>query len=193
MDASIINTAITAISSIVTCLIGIQAGKQKTSSPSMNGIQEQQLTNVFLPIEHIFQFGECKDIEHVIAEGFAIIEKNFILVPPALFLSFKEVKELPEPKTADLNEVKKINASYFNLTKKALGYPYDAGSICIEHTPFYERNDIFRKLLSIILCVISLILLTASGATTDNYIFALISAFVSILVSLTYIFYSYKK
>lgn len=193
MDASIINTAITACTSLVTCLVGIQSGKQSSNSSSAKTIQEQQLKKIFLPIDSLFEFSNIDDINDLFINILSIIEEQYLLVPPDLYAAFKEISKSGSPDRACLEKFKEINSAFFNVTKKLLGYPYDANAVHNMYMSNYQKNGNLRQVISILLCLISLVLIAASGISDRNYIYALISTFLSIVTCLIFALRFYKK
>ena len=75
MDPSIINTIITAFVSILTCLIGLHAGRKDSGSPSMKKVSEQQLEQLFLPMERLLSLGCQQDAKGLMSNLFQIIYK----------------------------------------------------------------------------------------------------------------------
>ena len=186
MNASIINTAITAGTSLITCLVGILSSKQGMNTSSVKTIREQQLKNVFLPLEYLFEFSDNTDVESLFTDISSIIKEQFLLVPSDLYAAFREIANSESPNSTNLQKFKEINVTFFNITKKMLGYPYDANVIHSIHASRYKRNNDFQQVISIALCLISLVLITASGVTEQNYIYALISTFLSVLTCLLF-------
>ena len=162
MEPSIINTAITACAGIITCLIGIYAGKQQSNHPTEKKIREQQLFQVFTPISRIFIFHENKDTLSIIEEISPIINRELHLIPPPMLSEFLRVKSLESPKPADLSELQFINTSFFNWSKKTLGYPYNEDEILYTLLPSHWKKRAFFSVLPLLLCSISLVLITAS-------------------------------
>ena len=186
MDASIINTAITACTSLVTCLVGIQSGKQGLNTSSEKTIREQQLKNVFLPLQCLFEFSDNADIESLFTDISSIIKAQYLLVPPDLYAAFKEIADAGSINNTNLQQFKELNVILFNRTKKVLGYPYDANILRSMHASHYKRNINLRQVISVGLCLISLVLVTASSVSEQNDIFALISTVLSVLTCLLF-------
>ena len=140
MDPSIINTIITAFVSILTCLIGLHAGRKDSGSPSMKKVSEQQLEQLFLPMERLLSLGCQQDAKGLMSNLFQIIYSNLLFVPPVLLAEFRRISAIEDPMDSDFSKLREIVSSFYNWTRKALGYPYDKAAIKRRFIPTYERN-----------------------------------------------------
>lgn len=184
MDASIVNAAITSVASVVTCLIGLHAGRKSSDRSSVQKIREKQLNCLFLPLEQQLTFASHKDATEVIKNMTLIIRENLSLVPPVLLDEFLRLSNTKTPTPENLSALSGIINSFYNELRKSLGYPYDKDAIKIDNIYVSKRFPDIRKPLSVALSVLSLFLLFCTGVAGEHqYTFtSVLSLFCTILL-----------
>ena len=150
VDSTIINTAITAITSLATCLIGLRVGKQDAVSPSAKKIREAQLNNLYLPLERCFLCASEDGIKNALSQVQEIIYENLALVPETILNEFQKVTIIENPTVNDISALRRATSSFFNWTRKSMGYPYNHSAIKRNWVPTYERNTIIQTVAALI-------------------------------------------
>lgn len=162
MNPTIISTIITAIASLVTCVLGIYAGKSDSRNPSIKKIREDQLFKVFSPLEQKLSLNSDYDPPLLISDIKEAIENNFPLIPPVFLDEFVKISKIENPTEADFEKIKLIISSFYNWLRKVLGYPYDEHEIYPYIIPAIERKLKVMKGLSRIFSALSFILIVSS-------------------------------
>ncbi len=162
MNPTIISTIITAIASLVTCVLGIYAGKSDNRNPSIKKIREDQLFKVFSPLEQKLSLNSGYDPSLLISDIKEAIENNFPLIPPVFLDEFVKISKIENPTEADFEKIKSIISSFYNWLRKVLGYPYDEHEISPYIIPAIERKLKVMKGLSRIFSALSFILIVSS-------------------------------
>ncbi len=137
MDSSIISTIITAIASVITCIIGMRTGQKDASTISTRKIREKQLSCLYTPLEKLLTFTDDLDASDLFLTAEAIIKDNLELVPTVMM---SEIEKFKEDKSRGLLPLRTVVSSFYNCTRKSLGYPFDSSKIKSAYTPTYDRN-----------------------------------------------------
>jgi len=143
MDTTIINTVITAVSSIITEFLRLYIGKRDTDSVTMNKIREKQLSDLYTPLELCLNFNRSTSSTTILEDAEKILTENLELVPPELL---KEFQKISRTEYADISRFKIATSSFYNWTRKYLGYPYDRAKIVSQFTPVLIRTQLLQKI-----------------------------------------------
>lgn len=144
IDQSTLSAIITAVTSIITCLIGVSAGKRTADNPSARGIKERQLTELYVPMTRVLRRLSQQNTKECIDEMISIVDAAGAIVPPQISQAVESLSDGGVPAEADIAHTKRLVASYYNWTRRSLGYPYDPKQIKNSLTPVYERNTYIR-------------------------------------------------
>lgn len=152
MNPDIVNALITSGGGIIVCLIGIFVGKKGENGSKR--IKEMQLEKAFSPLDKLFFFPNS--IEERIDEALKVMNEHYSLVPAVLW---KEMKVIQKQQAnteyqPDLKRFRAICATYYEWTRKSLGYPYNKERIVWKFTPGYEKSRNRITILAIIYSVV---------------------------------------
>jgi hypothetical protein len=148
MDSSVTNALIAAASSIIVCFIGIRFGGKDALSPSAKRIKEEQLQKVFSPIQKLLFFDKNLSSPESLAVLKSIVDENFPLLPPVLLNELSAV--MSGSGKVNPNKLSEIASSFYNWTRKSLGYPYSAKDIKPKLIPTAERNATFKYVVRLL-------------------------------------------
>jgi hypothetical protein len=141
MSSDIINTFIVSITSVITCLLGLFIGRRDKDMPHIKEVRTRQLENLFTPLEKYFVFslttGAVPSIEFISS----IIKENFELTPPAILNEFLVIKSNSNSGESDFWNMREMVSSFYNWTRKSLGYPYERSAIIKEFTQTFDPNS----------------------------------------------------
>lgn len=129
------------------CLIGLRAGRRDAESPTTRRIREEQLQNLYAPLERTLNLNTSSDIRGTLAQLQIIISENIVLVPPVILNKFLEISAADNPTGADISELRKVVSSFFNWTRKSAGYPYDSSVIKRDWIPTSARNSVIGTVI----------------------------------------------
>ena len=131
----IYSALITGAFTLVVGFIGLFAGRRDAKSLSVRAIREMQLTNVWEPIEVLFEMNPAFETSDVIQAISTLVAQNHKLLPREILTEINRLRFLNELTQKDFNRLRVMNSSYYNWTKKALGYPYNRDKIKTFYTP----------------------------------------------------------
>ena len=145
MDTYVIAAIITAVSTVLTCIISTIFRPKDSAGNHQRRISEKQLLHLLAPLEQLLVYSSYRDIDALIPRIQSVIDSNFVYVPSLLWDKFMHLCEAPSTKRfADFTVVV---SSLYNHSRKKLGYPHDKNSIIRKYTPFPERYAILSFIL----------------------------------------------
>ena len=151
MDTTEINAIITATASIITGWIGQHIGKKELSNSRVKEIRELQLKNLYVPLEKCLNYKKVENQDAILSEIETILLQSLELVPPEIMDCFQAIKK---DNRNDLSEFKNAVSSFYNWTKKYLGYPYSKDKIIPKFTPCFARNNLVSEIFSRIFVIL---------------------------------------
>lgn len=150
---------ITGVFSLAVGFIGLWAGKKDAKSLSQNQILEAQLSNVWEPMEKLFNFSQTNVPLDTLKSLVDIVSANYKLVPQEIINEIYTLRKKARLDDRDFLKLKAIASSYYNWTRKTLGYPYNRQQIKMEYTP----NSRVKIILVVTINFVLLFLLICSS------------------------------
>lgn len=139
---AIINGAFLIIGGFIGHLSAIRNARNSTSKQ----IYAEQLTCLWEPLEKMFLFEAHTDLHEMRRKIAALIRDNYKLVPKDYLAEFSKLSRRKVLSANDFEKLRIISASYYNWTKRNLGYPYEPKKILLEYNP-----DSRRKILATVI------------------------------------------
>lgn len=142
---NILGSLITAGASVITTLLGVWLGKMISNSSSSRSIRERQLLKLYTPLEICLNYSPEIGKSTIIDEAYKIVISNLELVHTQVLDELKSAQ-------ADISRIyhfKIVVSSYYNWTKRSLGYPFDKGAILSEFTPISKKLEKAYSIVSI--------------------------------------------
>ena len=147
MDSDVVSAAITAITSVITCLIGVRAGERNSYSPPMKKIWNKQLNDLYTPMVSALDFEKTLPPTALVVRLQEISKEQYSLVPPLLSDELHRLHALGEATHDDLSDLVTMIHSFYNWTRRAVGHPFSKSKIKAEYTPTFERNGYIKLAL----------------------------------------------
>ncbi len=167
MDTSIVSAVITAISAIIVGVIGSFGLRHRDEPPDGRAVREQQLTNLFIPLERLLVFNPELPPKELLAAMAPIIQKHFALAPEVLIEEFLAIYDLSKPTAGTIEELCSMILSFSHWTRKSLGYPYSPARIKKQYTPVYKRNENIKGAAFMVLLAVSFV---SWGAMINSFV-----------------------
>lgn len=145
---------ITGVFSLAVGFIGLFAGKKDAKSLSQKQILEAQLSNVWEPMEKLFNFSQAHSPLDTLKSLVDIVSANYKLVPQEIINEINALRKKERLDDRDFLKLKAIASSYYNWTRKTLGYPYDRQHIKLEYTPNSRVKIILVSTSSLVLLIL---------------------------------------
>lgn len=151
MDAEITSALITAVSGIIVGSFSLLPAK--VSSFKKKHRQEmltRQLDYIFEPMDKLFVMNVNSTPAQLLLSAIVIIESNYKLVPQGILNKVLTIRTSKEITDSQINELAIIVSSYYNWTRKYLGYPHDPSKIVDKHTPAaHSQHKIWEAVYTI--------------------------------------------
>lgn len=144
---SILTALIAAAASVVTAIIA-----KHPSRKNIAAVQKLQLDNVYVPLEMLLQKNISTDEKLKAAK--IIVSEQYLIFPPAIK---HKIDSLSADSNPDLEELSTMVHSYFEWTKRSLGYPCDEWAIVLKYTPITGKYTIWVCRLSLIVAFLWLV------------------------------------
>lgn len=161
MDIDLTNTIITSASSIVVGFLALLAGRKDAGTISRRELRKLQVANILGPLDRLLFFTDQKDPSTLLCAVVEIVETNYDLVPTRILEETLYLKRKKNLTLESFSTLATVNASFYNWTKRALGYPYEATKINRFYVPHGERNSrilIGSAILFAVIYIISILL-----------------------------------
>lgn len=136
-NASIISAIITAGASVITTLLGVWLRKIISNSSLPRSIRERQLIKLYMPLEICLHHSQELGQSTILDEAYKIMVDNIVLVPTQILNELESAQK-------DISRIyhfKLVVSSYYNWTKKSLGYPFDGDAILPDYTPVSQKRE----------------------------------------------------
>ena len=124
---------IAGVVAIITSLINKIPAKKNTQD-----IRKVQLNEIYVPLEKLLQL-DISALEKIAATQ-KIISEQYLIFPPAIKKEIDTLSKEPEP---DLKKLTTMVHSYYEWTKRSLGYPCNEWDILSKYTPIRSRHDLW--------------------------------------------------
>ena len=170
MNANIVSSLIASGTSLIVCFVGLFLGQRQANN--IKAIQREQLEKVFVPLDKLFFFSHSP--KEILEAAYNILNDNYALIPVPLW---KELHSLHSdlmagrPVSYDLRKLQSLCSTYYEWTRKELGFPYNAARINPKFSPSHSKIQraiaVFRGILFILLLALMLLAFIASFFQTD--------------------------
>lgn len=131
---------IAGIVAIITSIISKIPAKKTTQDVRMT-----QLNEVYVPLEKLLQLN-ISPLEKIAAAQ-KIISEQYLIFPPAIKKEVDTLSKEPEP---DLKTLTTMVHSYYEWTKRSLGYPCNEWAILSKYTPIRSKRDLWLARLGML-------------------------------------------
>lgn len=148
MDSSVLSAIITGAFTAFCTFVGHVVGQRNAATLSKKQIRERQLTNVLAPMDKLLSFSPCDDASDVLIRFGCIIEENYRDTPSAIIEEYKRLRRIRNVTFGQLQTLIVMVSSFYNWTKKALGYSFDSRKIRQEYTPISRRTFLFSVIVN---------------------------------------------
>ena len=161
MDASIVSALISAGASIAMFFAGTLSGKSSVLGKYREEIYKVQIHSIFEPLMKSAD-GDTFHIDEIEA----VVTNNYSLVPQAIFKEYQTLKLQDEP---DFANFKAMLVSYYNWTKKQIGYPYDKRSISSIYFPSITWVPVTIAVLFTFICIFMSMRTVSKSLLGENF------------------------
>ena len=168
MDSSIWSAIITSVSSIFICCMGFRFGQQDQTTLSSRKIMHEQLTKLLAPLDLLLSKTDGSDWKTLKKSITDLISSNYVFVPPLLLERYKNLIAFDSCPAEEYIEFCIAVSSFYNWTKRKLGYPNDKYQINKEYTPARERSLFLQHISSYALPLFMAVLVTVFSLIAAN-------------------------
>lgn len=148
MNIDLTSTIITSISSVIVGYFSHLAGQRHAGALSRKEIREAQLSKVFEPIDKLLFYSQNDDPKSTLNELVDIVSGSYRLVPQIIHDEVAALISCEHLEMSSFDKLHIIEASYYNWTKRSLGYPYDPTAICREYCPEARKHVMAQEILN---------------------------------------------
>lgn len=137
-------TSVVDIFNIATGLLGVffsaKVNHFLTETPWKRGVMERQLLELYAPLDFALQSNLPADPSCLVLLIREKISDCYPIVPITIAEECERLSSLPKLTKDDLTTTTAMISSFYNWTKKRLGYPYEKEKIKNYYTPPHEDN-----------------------------------------------------
>ena len=181
MDATIITAIINSIAGLAIGALGLRAGVARTQGSQAHEIRQKQLDELLTPLQKFLFYDPELESTDSITKIRTLTENCFEIIPPLLLTALEPFLANDTLPNASAKQLKPIVSSFYNWTRRSLGYPYNRRMIKANAVPHTERNSLIEAIAYLALLCIWLFCAAALAAFNKDE--ALKASYPPIIVS----------